>query len=340
MPQTTTYFFATIEIIMRVLVTGGAGYIGSFMVKRLLEEGMEITVIDSLERGNKELVDSRAEFIKGDLLDSKFLESVFNSHQFDTVMHFAAYIAVEESMQNPGIYFQNNVFTTIKLLDAMRQSQNSKYFIFSSTGTVYGTPKAVPIPETHPTNPENPYAESKLMVERVLHWYNQVYGIGYAVLRYFNASGGALDGSMGENHSPETHLIPNAIKAALNNSSFNLYGDDYQTVDGSCVRDYIHVLDLVDAHILTLKKLEEQNGEYIYNVGTGMGSTNKQVIDMVKKISGVDFPVEVKGRRAGDVAQTVAATSKIQSELNFAPKYSDLETIVKTAFLWHSRKGE
>jgi len=323
---------------MKVLVTGGAGYIGSFMTKRLLDEGHEVVIADSLERGHKEKLDKRAIFEQGNLLEKDFVSSLFEKHQFDVVMHFAAYIAVGESMENPGMYLKNNVFTTIQLLDAM-QKHNVKFFIFSSTGTVYGVPEILPTPETHPKNPENPYAESKLMVEKILHWYHAVYGIGYAVLRYFNAAGGALDGSNGEEHDPETHLIPNAIRAAMENSAFSLFGDDWKTRDGTCIRDYIHVLDLVDAHIATLKKLQELNGEYIYNVGTGKGSTNKEVIDMVKKISGVDFPVTVKPKREGDVAETVADNSKIKAELGFSPKYSDLETIIKTAWLWYTKKS-
>lgn len=319
---------------MKLLIVGGAGYIGSFMTKRLLDDGHAVVVVDSLERGHKEMVDSRAELMQGDVLDKEFVRSVFSSHQFDAVMHFGAYIAVGESMKEPGKYFHNNVFSTIQLLDAMHE-YNVKHFIFSSTGTVYGTPKKLPIPEDHEKDPENPYAESKLMVEKILHWYYQIHNIGFAVLRYFNAAGGALDGSMGENHDPETHLIPLAIKAAITGNEFFLFGDDYETHDGTGVRDYIHVLDLVEAHIMTLQKLQQQNGAYTYNVGTGKGSSNKEVIEMVKKISGKDFPVVIKPRREGDVAETVADTTKIQSELGYAPKNSDLETIVKSAWEWH-----
>ena len=324
---------------MKVLVTGGAGYIGSFMVKRLLDEGHEVVIADSLERGHEAFVDKRATFKKGNLLEKQFIDELFSNSSYDCVMHFAAFIAVGESMQKPGLYFNDNVFTTVALLDAMKE-HGVKKFIFSSTGTVYGTPKVNPIPETHEKNPENPYAESKYMVERILHWYYVVHGIGSAVLRYFNASGAALDGSTGEDHDPETHLIPNAIKAALTNSEFNLFGDNYDTRDGTCIRDYIHVLDLVEAHIVTLKKLDEQNGEYVYNVGTGRGSTNKEVIDMVKKISGVDFPIVVKEKRPGDVAETVADPAKIKNELGFEAKYSDLETIITTAWEWHKKAAK
>ncbi len=323
---------------MKVLVTGGAGYIGSFMVKRLHDDGHEVVIADSLERGHETSLDSRATFSKGNLLDKTFVDGLFSQHEFDCVMHFAAFISVGESMQKPGLYFQNNVFTTISLLDAMKE-HNVKRFIFSSTGTVYGTPTVNPIPETHSKKPENPYAESKFMVENILHWYYAVHGIGSAVLRYFNASGAALDMSLGENHDPETHLIPNAIKAALTNSEFKLFGDDYDTRDGTCIRDYIHVLDLVEAHVLTLRKLDEQHGEYIYNVGTGRGSTNKEVVDMVKKISGIDFPVFMAQKRPGDVAETVADASKIKEEIGFQAEYSDLETIVKTAWEWHKKSS-
>jgi UDP-glucose 4-epimerase len=322
---------------MKILVTGGAGYIGSFMVKKLLDSGNKVVIADSLERGYDGSIDNRAILKQGDLLNKEFVGELFQQDRYDAVMHFAAYIAVEESMKDPGLYFQNNILTTINLLNAMQKNDIRK-FIFSSTGTVYGTPKELPIPETHLKKPENPYAQSKLMVEQILHWYFQIYDIGYAILRYFNASGGSLDGSLGENHKPETHLIPNAIKSALNNQPFTLYGNDYDTRDGTCIRDYIHVLDLIDAHILTLQKLKEENSEYIYNVGTGKGSTNLEIIEMIKKISGVDFPIEIKQRRSGDIAEMVADTTKIKSELNFVPKYSDLETIVKTAWDWHGRK--
>jgi UDP-glucose 4-epimerase len=322
---------------MKVLVTGGAGYIGSFMVKRLLDDGHEVIIADSLERGHERSLDKRATFLKGNLLEKSFVDELFKQYSYDCVMHFAAFIAVGESMQHPGLYIRDNVFTTVTLLDAMKDHGVNK-FIFSSTGTVYGTPSLNPIPETHGKDPENPYAESKYMVERILHWYFVAHGIGSAVLRYFNASGAATDASLGEDHDPETHLIPNAIKAALNNSEFSLFGEDYNTRDGTCIRDYIHVLDLVEAHVLTLKKLEEKNDEYIYNVGTGRGSTNKEVLEMVKKVSGLNFPISIKERRPGDVAETFADPKKIKHELGFEPHFSDLETIVKTAWEWHKKK--
>ncbi len=321
---------------MKILVTGGAGYIGSFMVRRLTEDGHSVFVADSLERGYEERVTNPATLIKGNLNDENFLKSLFSENQFDAVMHFAGYISVEESMREPGKYFANNVFSTVKILDKMAEHKIDK-FIFSSTGTVYGTPEHLPLREDHPTRPENPYAESKLMVEKILNWYFKAHGIGSAVLRYFNAAGADLEGSMGEDHKPETHIIPLAVNAALNNNEFNLYGSDYNTPDGTCIRDYIHVLDLVEAHILTLRQLESKIDFYLYNVGTGKGFSNKEVIEMIKEVSGRDFPVVIKDRRPGDVSETVADITKIQSELGFVPKFSDLKTIVESAWKWHSK---
>lgn len=319
---------------MKILVTGGAGYIGSFMVKRLLEEKYEVVVIDSLERGHKEAVDSRASLKVGNLLDENFLQTTLKADKFDAIIHFAGYISMEESMRRPEIYFNNNTFATLKLLEKAKEFSINK-FIFSSTAGVYGNPLSVPIPESSPKNPENPYGESKLMVENILKWFQKIYGTSFAALRYFNACGAALDGTMGENHNPETHIIPKAIQAALSNQSFTLFGDDYKTKDGTCVRDYIHVLDLVEAHVLALKKLDSAPGAYYYNVGTGKGFSNKEIIGMVKQISGIDFKVEIKERRPGDADELVADNTKITKELNFAANHSDLQTIISTAWQWH-----
>lgn len=319
---------------MKILVTGGAGYIGSFMVKRLLEANNEVVVIDSLERGHKEAVDSKAIVKIGNLLDDNFLRETLNTNKFDAIIHFAGYISMEESMRLPGIYFNNNTLATLKLLEKAKEFSINK-FIFSSTAGVYGNPTSVPIPESHPKSPENPYGESKLMVENILKWFGKIHGISFAALRYFNASGASQDGSMGENHDPETHIIPKAIQSALTNQPFTLFGNDYKTKDGTCVRDYIHVMDLVEAHILALQKLNSAPGAYYYNVGTGNGFSNKEVIEMVKQVSGIDFKVEIKQRRPGDADELVADASKITKELNFTPKYSDLRTIISTAWRWH-----
>lgn len=318
-----------------ILVTGGAGYIGSFMVDRLISGGYQVVVIDSLERGNKKKVNPQAELVVGNLLDKAFVGEVFDRFSFDAVINFAGYISMAESMQTPYLYFQNNTFTVLNLLEAMRVKNTNK-FIFSSTAGVYGNPIHTPIKENHSTNPTNPYGESKLMVERILTWYEKIHAINFISLRYFNASGASLDGSKGEDHTPESHIIPNAINAALGNKEFLLYGSDYNTPDGTCIRDYIHVIDLVEAHVLVLNKLTSDKGGFIYNVGTGEGYSNKEVIEMIKKISKINFSIKQMERRPGDADVLIADPRKIQEELGFLPKYSDLETIVKTAWEWHS----
>lgn len=324
---------------MKILVTGAAGYIGSFMTKILVERGHKVVVIDSLERGHKDAIDKEAEVFIGNLLDKKFVSNVFSKNKFDAIIHFAGYISMGESMENPGIYFENNIFGALNLISQMQKSGLDN-FIFSSTAGVYGNPITIPITEDHPKNPTNPYGESKLIVEKILSWYNQIYGLNFACLRYFNAAGSALDGSMGENHQPETHIIPNAINAAINNEELLLYGTDYNTPDGTCIRDYIHVLDLIEAHVLALEKLRKEKRGCFYNVGTGKGCSNKEVIDMVRKITGINLKVKNEERRPGDADVLVADSTKIRKELGFSPKYSDLETIVKTAWEWHKNNSK
>lgn len=320
---------------MKVLVTGGAGYIGSFMAKQLLDSEHTVVVADSLEKGHKEAVDSRAALLVGDLREKTFVKSVLQDG-FDIVIHFAGYIAVGESMREPARYFYNNTFATLNLLEGMRQHKIQR-IIFSSTAAVYGNPVQVPIPENHPTNPTSSYGQSKLMTEQLLHWYRKIYDISFVSLRYFNACGAALDGNLGEMHNPETHIIPNAIVAAIEGKKFPLFGDDYQTPDGTCIRDYIHIYDLITAHMLAMEDLHHEKGGFIYNVGTGKGYSNKEVLDMVRKVSGVDFEVEHQPRREGDVEVLIADPGSIQKDLNFSPKYSDLETIVKSAWEWHKK---
>lgn len=322
---------------MKYLVTGGAGYIGSFMVKRLLDDGHQVVILDSLVRGHQTNIDKRAIFIQGSLLDKDLLIKVLSENKFDAVLHFAAYISMAESMEKPSLYFSNNVIATLNLLDAMVINKVDK-FIFSSTAGVYGNPLQIPIPEDHPKSPENTYGESKLIVEKMLQWYEKITNINYVVFRYFNASGAALDGTMGESHEPETHIIPNAIKALIAGKQFTLYGNNYDTPDGTCVRDYIHVLDLVEAHVLGIKKLQEHKGGYLYNVGTGHGFSNQEIVNMVEKVSGRKLNIQMAGRRPGDASELVADPSKIQKELGFSPQYSDLETIVSSAWKWHSKR--
>lgn len=324
---------------MTILVTGGAGYIGSFMTKRLIEDGFEVIVVDSLERGQRDVIDEKAKFIEGDLQDKAFVQKVFSENTIDAVIHFAAFISMGESMVEPGLYFTNNVTPAINILEAMQQNGINK-IIFSSTAGVYGNPNTVPIPETHPKNPTNPYGESKLMIERILKWYQRIFQINYVVLRYFNACGARLNGEMGEMHNPESHIIPNAMRALLTNEKFKMFGIDYKTKDGTCVRDYIHVLDLVQAHILALKKISEKNGGFVYNVGTGSGYSNKEIIDMIKEVSGRELLVEAAPRRSGDADTLIADSSKIKRELNFSPKHSDLKTIISSAWKWHKKEFE
>ncbi len=321
---------------MKFLVTGGAGYIGSFMTKRLLDEGHEVLVLDSFERGTRNAIDQRASFIEGNLLDITFVRSIFASHTFDGVFHFAAYISMKESMEKPGAYFSNNILGTVTLLDCMVNGGVNK-LIFSSTAGVYGNPTVIPIPEDHPKNPQNPYGESKLMVERILAWYQKIHHLRYVVLRYFNAAGAALDGSMGEDHHPETHIIPLAIQSLINKKPFFLYGNDYDTPDGTCIRDYIHVIDLVDAHIRGFEKISKDEGGYIYNVGTGRGYSNKEVIEMVEKVASKKLEIHIVQRRPGDADRLVADVSRIKGDLGFVPHYSDLYTIVSSAWKWHNR---
>lgn len=318
-----------------ILVTGGAGYIGSFMVKRLLDEGFAVSVLDSLERGHKEAVDRRASFYIGNLLDKYFLQDIFSIGKFDAVIHFAGLISVGESMKNPDEYFRNNTFGTFFLIEKMREYKVEN-IIFSSTAGVYGNPKSIPISEDDFKMPESPYGESKLLAENGIDWYSKVFGINSVCLRYFNAAGASIDGKWGENHLEETHIIPNIINSVLDKRKFTLFGNDYKTKDGTCVRDYIHVLDLIEAHLLALKKLESEKGTFVYNVGTGKGFSNKEVVTKVEEIANVRIELEVKPKRPGDADILIADNSRIKKELGFIPKFSDLETIISSAWRWHS----
>jgi len=322
---------------MKVLVTGGAGYIGSFMTKRLLDLNHDVIVFDSLERGYKEAIDTRAKFVQGDIRSPVALDILFRDERIDTVMHFAGYISVGESMEDPQKYYKNNTEGSKNLIAAMMKTGKIDKFIFSSSAAVYGNPSTVPIPEDHPKSPTNPYGRSKLQVEKFLESFQKERRLNFVSLRYFNAAGAALDGKLGENHEPETHIIPLAIKAALNNSEFSLYGTDYNTPDGTCIRDYIHVIDLVEAHVLALEKLVREKGGHFYNVGTGEGYTNKEVLDLVEKVGMINLKIKIEERRRGDAEQLIADPTRIQEELGFRSKYSDLETIVKTAWEWHRK---
>lgn len=317
----------------KILVTGGAGYIGSFTVKRLQELGYQVVVFDNLEFGHQEAIN--APIVVGDLGDLNLLEKAFQKEKFDAIIHFAAYIVVAESMKNPSKYFQNNVIKTKRLLD-VAVKYGVLNFVFSSSAAVYGIPKKVPIREEDPTVPNNPYGESKLMVERMLYWYGQAYGLNSIILRYFNAAGGALDGSLGEAHKPETHLLSRACLAALGRiKDFRLTCPRCNTPDKSTIRDYIHVLDLADAHIYSLEYLFKSKKSDVFNVGTGKGYSTLSVIKKVSEVSGHKFDLKWGKPRPGEAEILVASNEKIKKVLGWKPKYSDLQTIVKTAWLWH-----
>ena len=324
---------------MKILVTGGAGYIGSFMVKRLLDQDDQVTVIDSLERGHLEAVDRRADFIKLDIRDLKSLTDFFSGKHFDGLIHFAGYISVEESSKYPKKYYENNVEGSKNVFSIAVGSGVNK-IIFSSTAAVYGNPIKIPIPEDHPKNPTSPYGETKLATEETLKALREKNAnLSFAALRYFNAAGAALDGSNGENHDPETHIIPLAMRALLTGSEFSLYGTDYDTPDRTCIRDYIHVLDLAETHTLTLGRLIDGARSDFYNAGVSKGYSNKEVIDIVRKVTGLDLKVKYGPRREGDAAILYAATDKIKTDFGWEPKYG-LKEIIGTAYLWHSKHPE
>lgn len=319
---------------MRVLVTGGAGYIGSVVTEELLRDYHEAVVYDNLVKGHLAAIAEGAKFVKGDLLDTDTLRRALREHSIEAVIHMAAYSLVGESVEQPAKYYHNNVTAGLALLDAMRE-ENVKHIVFSSTAATYGEPEKQPIEETDATNPTNPYGESKLAFEHALRWYDNAYNLRYASLRYFNAAGATV--RCGEMHDPETHIIPIVLQAATGKRTHvEIYGEDYPTRDGTCVRDYIHVVDLARAHILSLKVLNE--GSRIYNLGCGGdGYTVREVIETARAVTGREIPVKVGARRAGDPAVLVASSAKIKRELNWQPQMQDLRTIIESAWAWMQR---
>lgn len=314
-----------------IFVTGGAGYIGSHVVKKLVKSGHDVLVYDNLSKGHKESVNKKALFIKGDLSDKSKLNSVFEKYKIDSVMHFAGFIEAGESMIKPKKYFANNVVNGINLLDVMVKN-NVKKIIYSSSAGVYGNPERIPVKEEDETKPVNVYGETKLMFENKLKWYDKIHNLKFTALRYFNAAGS--DGELGEDHNPETHLIPLILKAALNDSKIKIFGTDYPTKDGTCIRDYIYVVDLADAHILALKNLKSESK--IYNLGSEKGYSVREVIDMVKKVTGKNIKVIESERRKGDPAVLVASSKKIKKELGWKPKYN-IKDMIKSAWEWHNK---
>jgi UDP-glucose 4-epimerase len=314
---------------VKVLVTGGAGYIGSICVEQMLNRGYEVTVFDNLAEGHRSAVDPRATFIQADLNDLNSVSLAMATEKPDGIMHFAAHALVGESMQNPYKYFHNNVQGGLNLLKAMVE-YGVKHFVFSSTCATYGVPESVPISESAPQNPINPYGESKLMFEKILKWFNEIHGIRYAALRYFNAAGASE--RYGEHHRTETHLIPNVLRVALEQASqVQIFGTDYPTPDGTCIRDYIHVLDLAEAHILALNS----NESGCYNLGTGGGTSVQEVIQACREMTGHEIPVVNHPRREGDSPSLVAASAKAYTQLGWIPQFQNIRTIVESAWNWH-----
>ncbi|EFS21089.1 UDP-glucose 4-epimerase [Fusobacterium gonidiaformans 3-1-5R] len=320
---------------MAVLVCGGAGYIGSHVVKALLDQGEKVVVIDNLITGHVDAVDERAELLLGDLRDEEFLNHAFEKHSIDGVIDFAAFSLVGESVEEPLKYFENNFYGTLCLLKAMKKYKVN-HIVFSSTAATYGEPENIPILETDTTFPTNPYGESKLCVEKMLKWCDKAYGIKYTALRYFNVAGAHASGEIGEAHTTETHLIPIVFQVALGQrAKIGIYGDDYPTQDGTCIRDYIHVMDLADAHILALNRLRKGGDSTVFNLGNGEGFSVKEVIEVCRKVTGHTIPAETSPRRAGDPAKLVASSEKAMHELKWTPKYNSLEKIIETAWNWH-----
>lgn len=321
-----------------ILVVGGAGYIGSHQVDYLLQLGHQVIVLDNLIQGHKQAVSSRAKLIVGDMGDANLLKDIFSQYPIDAVMHFAAFSLVGESMENPSAYYQNNVSKTLCLLDAMRTAA-VQYFIFSSTAAVFGNAQYNPIDIAHPKNPINPYGKSKYIVEQILADYARAYTMRYAILRYFNACGADPQGRLGELHEPETHLIPIALQTALGKrEKLYIFGNDYNTIDGTCCRDYVHVCDLASAHLLALEKIQHEDINAEYNLGNGNGFTVQQVVNTVKKVSHSDFSVEFASRRVGDPDSLIADSTVAIQELNWQPQYSALESIIEHAWQWEQNR--
>lgn len=321
-----------------VLVTGGAGYIGSVTSKLLLEDNYNVVIIDNLSSGLISAIPVDAVFIKGDVADVSLLKKVFVQYKFDCVIHFAALIRIEESTKNPKKYFQNNVLAGLNLLQTMASHNNCKKIIYSSSAAVYGVPEKIPITEDAPLQPINPYGQTKKLFELILQEYAQAGLVNSVALRYFNVAGAYItkDGAWGENHNPESHLIPLILRSVHQKKTFTIYGDDYPTFDGTCIRDYIHVYDLAQAHILAMNN--NQNGALVYNVGTGRGYSNKEVFEIAQKVTKTKIPYVIGKRRAGDCSILTASPKKIKRELGFRPVKSDLTTIISDAWDYHKLK--
>ena len=320
---------------MAILVCGGAGYIGSHAVHALIEKGEQVVVVDNLQTGHRDALNPKAKFYEGDIRDASVLDKIFTENKVEAVIHFAANSLVGESMEKPLLYFNNNVYGMQVLLEAMVRHGVDK-IVFSSTAAVYGEPKRVPIHEDDETCPTNTYGETKLTMEKMMKWVSRANGVRYVSLRYFNAAGALPDGSIGEDHATETHLIPLILQVPTGRRDhITVFGDDYPTPDGTCLRDYIHVVDLADAHVLALEYLRKGGASDIFNLGNGQGFSVKEMIAAAEKATGRSIKVEIGARRAGDPAQLIASSEKARSVLGWKPQFTDVEQVIGTAWRWH-----
>lgn len=320
---------------MSILVCGGAGYIGSHTVYKLIEQGKDVVIIDNLQSGHMDAVNPKAKFYKGDIRDAEILDKIFTENNIECVVHFAANSLVGESMIKPLLYFNNNVYGMQVLLESMVK-HNIKNIVFSSTAAVYGEPKRIPILEDDDTCPTNPYGETKLAMEKMMKWCDKAYGIKFVALRYFNAAGSLGDGTLGEDHNPETHLIPLILQVPLKKrEAITVFGTDYNTPDGTCLRDYIHVLDLADAHIKAVEYLKAGNESNVFNLGNGVGFSVKEMIKAAEEVTNQDIKVILGDRRAGDPAQLIASSEKARTVLGWTPKYTDVKQIINDAWAFH-----
>ncbi|MCR4913609.1 UDP-glucose 4-epimerase GalE [Ligilactobacillus salivarius] len=326
---------------MATLVLGGAGYIGSHTVDRLIEKGEKTIVVDSLVTGHRQAVNKDAKFYQGDIADKDFMRQVFKENSdIDAVIHFAAYSLVAESMKKPLKYFDNNTAGMVKLLEVMNEFSIDK-IVFSSTAATYGIPEEVPIKETTPQNPINPYGESKLMMEKIMRWADKAYGIKFVPLRYFNVAGAKPDGSIGEDHMPETHLLPIVLQVAMGKrDKLQIFGDDYNTPDGTNIRDYVHPLDLADAHILAVDYLKAGNPSTAFNLGSSTGFSNREILEAARKVTNKEIPAEIAPRRGGDPDVLVASSTKAREVLGWKPQFDDISKIIDTAWKWHTLHPE
>lgn len=325
---------------MAVLVVGGAGYIGSHAVYQLVDAGQDVIVIDHLKSGHREAVHPKARFYEGDIRDRAFLDTVFETETIDQVVHFAAFSLVGESMEHPLAYFDNNVYGTQVLLEAM-MAHDVKQIVFSSTAATYGEQEQMPILETATTNPTNAYGETKLMMEKMMRWCETAYGLNYVALRYFNVAGARATGEIGEDHTPETHLVPLVLEVANGQRPvISIYGDDYATEDGTCIRDYIHVEDLIDAHLLALEYLKQGNTSDVFNLGSSRGFSVREIIEAARRVTGHAIPEQVVARRAGDPSTLIAGSDKAKTVLGWIPRRTEIDTIIQDAWRWHEQRPQ